>query len=80
MPNFSPRRKISSTPELTEESASDDRKDLFALVAQISPTGGGNFEDVAVFDVGNDNEWLVTVVTQAGDDFFIYRRIYHGDK
>jgi hypothetical protein len=50
---------------------------LFSLVSQISPSGGGNFEDLAVLDESDPGQWMIVVVSQAGDDILVYRRVYH---
>ena len=46
------------------------------IVSQISPTGGGNFEDIQVMDT---NELALAIVTREGDDIVVYRRIFHAD-
>ena len=45
------------------------------LVSQISPTGGGNFEDVQVLDPTTRDSVLV-IVTEVGDDIVVYRRLF----
>jgi hypothetical protein len=50
---------------------------FLSLVSQISPTGGGNFEDAQAMDAGTDDSALA-VVTQTGDDIIVYRRFFHG--
>lgn len=50
---------------------------LFSIVAQISPSGGGDFEDLAVLDESDPGQWMVVIVTQAVDDILVYRRVYH---
>ena len=54
----------------------DSMMGLRALVSQISPTGGGNFEDVQVMDL---NESALAIVTRVGDDIVVYRRIFHAN-
>jgi hypothetical protein len=49
---------------------------LRSIVSQISPTGGGNFEDVQVMDTTDS---ALVIVTQMGDDIVVYRRIFHGN-
>ncbi len=64
-------------PSLISASCTGGSNGLFSLVAQISPSGGGNFEDLAVLDESDPGQWMVVVVTQAGDDILVYRRVYH---
>ena len=47
---------------------------MHALVSQISPTGGGNFEDIQVLDPTARDSALV-IVKQMGDDIVVYRRL-----
>lgn len=49
---------------------------LFALVAQVSPTGGDTLEDVAVLDATDPQQLLLIVVEKKGNDYMIYRRLY----
>lgn len=48
---------------------------LFFLASQISPRGGDNFEDLALMDPSDPNQWLIAVVTERGDDTLIYRKL-----
>lgn len=50
---------------------------LFSIVSQISPTGADNFEDLALLDSSDPNQWLLVVVIREGEDYIIYRRLYH---
>jgi hypothetical protein len=47
-----------------------------SIVSQIAPTGGGSFEDVQVMDTTDS---ALVIVTRAGDDIVVYRRIFHAD-
>ena len=49
---------------------------FFMLVSAISPTGSGNFEDLAVLDPDNGNQALLVVVVRRGQDLVIYRRFF----
>jgi hypothetical protein len=51
---------------------------LQSLVSQISPTGGGNFEDVPAMDM-EANDSVLAIVTQIGDDIVVYRRFFYGN-
>ena len=50
---------------------------FLSLVSQVSPTGGGNFEDAQGMDSEAGDSALV-IVTQTGDDIVVYRRFFHG--
>jgi hypothetical protein len=63
---------------ILEELSVGDSKGLLSLVSQVSPTGGGNFEDVQVMDL-EANDSVLAIVTRIGDDIAIYRRFYHGN-
>jgi hypothetical protein len=49
---------------------------LQSLVSQVSPNGGGNFEDTPAMDRNTDSALLI--VTETGDDIVVYRRFFHG--
>jgi len=49
-----------------------------SLVSQISPTGGGNFEDAPAMDL-ESNDSALAIVTQSGDDIVVYRRFFYGN-
>ena len=51
---------------------------LWTLVSQISPNGGGSFEDVPAMDT-EANDSVLAIVTQVGDGIVVYRRFYHGN-
>jgi hypothetical protein len=48
-----------------------------SLVSQVSPTGGGNFEDIQALDLPRDAALLL--VTRSGDDIVVYRRFFYGN-
>jgi hypothetical protein len=50
---------------------------FLTLVSQVSPTGGGNFEDAQGIDAEAGDSALA-IVTQTGDDIIVYRRFFHG--
>jgi hypothetical protein len=51
---------------------------LFAVVSQMSPTGGKDFEDMALVDPSDPTQWLLMVAVDRGDDLDIYRKLYTG--
>jgi len=51
---------------------------LQSLVSQISPTGGGNFEDAPAMDP-EANDSALAIVTQVGEDIVVYRRFFYGN-
>jgi len=55
-----------------------DSRGLLSLVSQVSPNGGGNFEDVSAMDT-EANDSVLAIVTRVGDDIVVYRRFYHGN-
>jgi hypothetical protein len=69
-------RRILPDSILAQLSLGDSFAGLRSVVSQISPTGGGNFEDVQVMDTTDS---ALAIVTQAGDDIVVYRRIFHGN-
>jgi hypothetical protein len=49
---------------------------LFAVVSQSSPTGGKDFEDMALVDPSDPEEWLLVVAVDRGNDVDLYRKLY----
>ena len=47
---------------------------MFAIVSQLSPTGGDNFEDFAVLDPSDGRRWLLVVGVPRGNDLLFYRK------
>jgi hypothetical protein len=63
---------------LLDELCAGDFRGLFSLVSQISPTGGGNFEDVQAMDP-DAHDTALAIITQSGDDIVVYRRFFYGN-
>jgi hypothetical protein len=55
-----------------------DSRGLLSLVSQVSPTGGGNFEDMQAMDT-ETNDSVLAIVTRVGDDIVVYRRFFYGN-
>ena len=63
---------------IVEELCVGDSRGLLSLVSQVSPTGGGNFEDVQAVDM-EANDSVLAIVTRSGDDIVVYRRFFHAN-
>jgi len=63
--------------ELLEELCAGNATGLQTLVSQISPTGGGNFEDLSAMDT-EAHDSALAIVTRVGDDIVLYRRFFYG--
>lgn len=48
----------------------------FKFVSQISPAGGWSFDDLAMLDINNPNEWLLIIAVPRDDDIVIYRKLF----
>ena len=55
-----------------------EREGVFGLVSQVSPTGGGNFEDAGARDA-DSNDSVLLITTLVGEDVVVYRRFFHGN-
>lgn len=51
---------------------------LFSVLSQLSPTGGRDFEDLALLDPSDPNQALLVVGVQRGSELVIYRKLYTG--
>jgi hypothetical protein len=49
---------------------------LFDVVSQLSPTGGKDFEDMALHDPSDPEQWLLIVSVDHGDTLELYRKLY----
>jgi hypothetical protein len=55
-----------------------DSRGLLSLFSQVSPTGGGNFEDASAMDtIAGDA--VLAIETRSGDDIVVYRRFFYGN-
>ncbi len=52
---------------------------LFAIVSQISPTGGENLEDLALLDVTDTRQWLLIVALRRESRWIVYRQLFYED-
>lgn len=52
---------------------------LFAIVSQISPTGGELLEDLAVVDESDPAQFLLIVAVRRETAWVVYRKVYHAD-
>lgn len=52
---------------------------LFAVVSQVSPTGGKDFEDMALVDPSDPAQWLLVIAVARGNDLDVYRKLYTGE-
>jgi len=51
---------------------------LLSIVSHISPTGGDNFEDLAVLDTTDPRQKLLVIVVEHEGTLRIYRKLYFG--
>lgn len=63
---------------ILQELCTGESQGWLSLVSQISPTGGGNFEDVQAMDL-EDGDTALVIVTRRGDDVVVYRRFFYGN-
>jgi len=66
------------SPEVLQALCAGGSSGLQSLVSQVSPTGGGNFEDLPAMDP-ESNDSVLAIVTQLGDDLVVYRRFFYGN-
>jgi hypothetical protein len=59
--------------------ASLDQSGLFRIVSQVAPQGAGSFEDLAFYDSTDPNQWAIVIMTTDGDEFQVFRKLYHID-
>jgi hypothetical protein len=52
---------------------------VFGVVSQLSPAGGASFDDVALLDAEDGNQWLLVAAVRRGNDIILYRRLYYAE-
>jgi hypothetical protein len=72
-PGYNPNAKQSS---FLDDVSVNGLGGLFAVVSQMSPTGGKDFEDMALLDPSNPDQWLLIVAVERGDEVDLYRKLY----
>jgi len=50
---------------------------FFSIASQISPNGAGDFEDLSILDTNDAGQLLLVIVTRQGNDYVVFRRVYH---
>ena len=50
---------------------------FFSIASQISPNGAGDFEDLSILDPNDAGQLLLVIITRQGDDYVVFRRMYH---
>ncbi len=49
---------------------------IFGLVSQIAPHGAGSLEDLAFLDSSDPSQWALVILTQQGENFDVFRKLY----
>ena len=49
----------------------------FSIASQISPNGAGDFEDLSILDPNDAGQLLLVIVARQGNDYVVFRRVYH---
>ena len=73
-PGFNPNVKPAA---FLEDVSVNGLGGLFAVVSQLSPTGGKDFEDMALVDPSDPDQWLLIVAVERGDEVDLYRKLYN---
>ncbi|MBI3862650.1 MAG: hypothetical protein HY290_12235 [Planctomycetia bacterium] len=72
-PGYNPNQKRT---EFLDDVSVNGLGGLFAVVSQSSPTGGKDFEDMAVVDPSDPDQWLLVVAVERGGEVDLYRKLY----
>jgi hypothetical protein len=59
-----------------EDASANTLGGLFAVVSQMSPNGGRDFEDLALLDPSDPDQWLLIIAVDRGDELELYRKLY----
>lgn len=67
---------VTQQRDLLRELCVRDQGGYFGVVSQYAPTGGDRFEDMALLDLSDPQQWLLVVAVPENDHLVIYRRLY----
>ena len=73
----SPKSKDQQVMELVRKACVRPAVGLFSIVSQISPNAAGDFEDLSIVDSDDANQLLLVIVTRQGNDYVVFRRLFH---
>jgi len=76
-PNFGSTRD-SPLASLVRSASVRPETGLFAVVSQISPTGGEFLEDLALLDGGDLEQWLLAVIVRRDNNWLVFRKLFRG--
>lgn len=75
---YNPNGNVKQTGFL-EDVCRNELGGLFKVVSQLSPSGGKDFEDMALVDPTDPAQWLLVVAVERGDEVDLYRKLYTGE-
>jgi hypothetical protein len=70
------RNRINLPQNVLKQISLRPQKGLFSVVSGVSPSGGPDFEDLAITDGDDPAESLLIIVTENEGSFTIYRRLF----
>ena len=73
----SPNSKDQQLMELVRKACVRPAVGLFSIVSQISPNAAGDFEDLSIVDPDDADQLLLVIVTRQGNDYVVFRRLFH---
>ena len=62
---------------LLDSSARTGTRDFFSIVSQVSPHGSASLEDLPIFDLTDNGQWLLIVAVKQQLHTQVLRRVYH---
>ncbi|SFH92817.1 hypothetical protein [Planctomicrobium piriforme] len=72
-------QSIEAIAVLARQVGASPQSGLFQIFSQISPSGSGQFEDLALLDRSDPEQWLLIVVASTSPEtHFVYRRLIRG--
>jgi len=63
-------------PHFLDDISLQGQGGLFSVVSQISPNGGRDFDDLALVDPSDPEQWLLVIAVAQADDVDVYRKLY----
>lgn len=72
------RRGNRIVPRFEVEICHRPQSSFFTQVSQISPHGGDNFEDMAIYDVEDPDQAVLLIFLVEDNQLTLYRRLYNG--
>jgi hypothetical protein len=75
--NYTPGGMYVSNEQFIKSATIHPTGGMFAVVSQMSPSGGSALDDAAFLDPEDPQQWALVISVANGDELYCFRRLYH---